>query len=392
MRIVLISMVFPHPRRGIFPGIERHVFEYSRALAKRGVDVRIVTSFWNGGTAREEYEGLEIHRVEDSGTRYGKAGRLFAQHVRSFGKSLRARPELFGDAGVVQTFIALPSVACIDSSRAPMISTFYHRDKPSRLLEYLTLPSLFAMEKRFFRESSLVVTFSDSSRRVLMSEYGLDERAIAVTPLGVDMDKFHPATPPPPREAGGPFRMLFVGPLIERKGLHHLIEALARVNERRRDWVLILVGGGRERAALAARASQLGFGDRIDFRGYIDGWGDELPEIYRQADLFVFPSLKEGFGMAIAEAMACGTPVLTTRASAIPEVVGDAGILVEPAEPRGLAAEIIRLMEDDGLRRSLAAAGARRVREMFSWDVVVDRTLEVFQRVARGEPAEGGGR
>ncbi len=387
-------MVFPYPRRGIFPGIERHIYEYSRALAKRGIDVRIVTSFWNGGEAHESYEGLDIHRVADSGTRYGRVGRLFANHVRSFARSLEARPDLFEGADLVQAFIALPSTRFAERAGAPLVATFYHRDRPSRLNQYLTLPSLYAMEKKFFSRTPLVITFSASSRQVLVSEYGVDEARIAVTPLGVDVGKFTPAAGGAASRgaAGGPFRMLFVGPLIRRKGIDHLIEALAQVDAQEPGWTLTVVGDGPERSALTARAAELGFGSKLDFCGYVDGWGDELPGIYREADLFVFPSLKEGFGMVIIEAMACGTPVLTTRVSAIPEVVADAGLLVEPASPPGIAEGILRLMRDEDLRRGYAEAGLRRVREMYSWGIVADRTLQVFERLQRGTLVQGGAR
>jgi len=386
-------MVFPYPRRGIFPGIERHVYEYSRALAARGIDVRVVTSFWNGGPAHETYQGIDIQRIADSGTRYGRLGRLFAQHVKSFGHGLEGRPDLFEGADLVQAFIALPSARFAERAGAPLVATFYHRDRPSRLNQYLTLPSLYAMERRFFARAPLTITFSDSSRQVLIDEYGVDGASIAVTPLGVDVEKFRPAPDGGgPRAPGAPFEMLFVGPLIRRKGIDHLIEALAQVDAEEPGWKLTVVGDGPERAALAARAAELGFGSKVDFRGYVDGWGDELPGIYRQADLFVFPSLKEGFGMVIIEAMACGTPVLTTRVSAIPEVVADAGLLVEPASPDGIAQGILRLMRDDDLRRGYARAGERRVREMYSWGIVVDRTLEVFERLQRESLVQGGGR
>lgn len=389
MRIALVSIVFPHPRRGIFPGIERHIYDYSRALRKTGIDVRVLTSFWNGGSEREDFKGLEIHRIPDTGTRYGRLGRLFSRNLQSFGRNLSRREDLFEHVDLVQTFTAVPQAGFLDGTHLPIVSNFYHRDKPSRYREYFTLPSLFAMEVKLYRSVPLILTFSDSSRRVLIDEYGVDGKKIAITPLGVDTDKFAPAGKGNRVSPPNPFRMLFVGPLIERKGVHHLMDALARVNERRADWSLTLAGDGRERASLQARATELGFPEKVDFLGYIDGWGDELPRIYREADLFVFPSLKEGFGMVIIEAMACGTPVLTSRVSAIPEVVGNAGVLVEPSNPQQLADGILRFMEDDELRKGLSAAGLQRVRDRYSWEVVVKRTLEAFQSVVPETNAGG---
>ena len=187
---------------------------------------------------------------------------------------------------------------------------------------------------------------------------------------------------------------LFLGPIELRKGIDLLLEAFARLARRWPRLHLVLAGprldithpGGE---AFDVRVSGLveasGAADRVHFTGMVQD-----PETYmRAADLFVFPSLKEGFGMVIIEAMACGTPVLTTRVSAIPEVVGDAGVLVEPSDPRGLADGIFRFMEDAELGKRLFAAGLKRVRERFSWRVVVEKTLEALQGVVRDGIAGG---
>jgi glycosyltransferase involved in cell wall biosynthesis len=142
-----------------------------------------------------------------------------------------------------------------------------------------------------------------------------------------------------------------------------------------------LVGKGTQELELKQLTRKLNLEKHIKFAGYVDGWSNEITDYYNSADIFVFPSLKEGFGMVLVEAMACGLPVISTNTSAIPEVVGDAGILVEPRNPRVLADAIIRLIEDIGLRKRLGKKGRRRVVEEFTWDIVTDKILGIYEEV-----------
>jgi glycosyltransferase involved in cell wall biosynthesis len=108
---------------------------------------------------------------------------------------------------------------------------------------------------------------------------------------------------------------------------------------------------------------------------------DVLAALYRRARVFVFPSLAEGFGLPVAEAMACGSPVVTSGSSSMPEVAGDAAQLVDPEEPDEIAAAIARLLEDRNLRRRLRDRGLERARA-FSREAVVPRLFEVYRRAA----------
>ena len=120
---------------------------------------------------------------------------------------------------------------------------------------------------------------------------------------------------------------------------------------------------------------RLGLERRVDFRGHVER--DELAALYRGAQLLVFPSRYEGFGLPVLEAMASGTPVVATRAGAVPEVAGDAAVLVDPGDPAALAAGMERALAE---RERLAAAGLERAR-MFSWAETARRTLEVYREL-----------
>jgi glycosyltransferase involved in cell wall biosynthesis len=108
-----------------------------------------------------------------------------------------------------------------------------------------------------------------------------------------------------------------------------------------------------------------------------------MPEWYRQADLFVLPSRRESFGLVLAEAMACGLPVVATTAGAIPEVVENAatGLLVPPDHSEAFAAAVVSLMSDPGRMKGMGAAGSRRVKERFTWEKVAQRVMESYHSV-----------
>ncbi|MCS6889901.1 MAG: glycosyltransferase family 4 protein, partial [Chloroflexus sp.] len=145
--------------------------------------------------------------------------------------------------------------------------------------------------------------------------------------------------------------------------------------------VPLVIGGGKGwmYEPIFARLEQLHLRDRVKFAGYIPE--EELPLWYAAATVFVFPSVYEGFGMPPLEAMACGTPVITSNTSSLPEVVGDAGLMVSPSDTAALAEAIRRLLTDAELRAELRQRGLARARR-FSWAETAAKTLAAYQAVA----------
>jgi glycosyltransferase involved in cell wall biosynthesis len=144
---------------------------------------------------------------------------------------------------------------------------------------------------------------------------------------------------------------------------------------------LIVAGGeGWKNEALFAAIRRLGLEDRVRFLGYIPD-ADRAP-LMREANLFVLPSLYEGFGMPVLEAMACGTPVVTTERGALPEVGGDAVVYADPLDPRSIAREMAAVLGDPDLRRRLSSAGQARAAG-FRWDASARVLAGVFERAAR---------
>ncbi|MGB2953042.1 MAG: glycosyltransferase family 1 protein [Gaiellaceae bacterium] len=221
---------------------------------------------------------------------------------------------------------------------------------------------------RSARRAARIFAVSARTKQDLVERYRVPEERIVVTPNGVD-----PAfRPDGPRPEGAPYA-LFVGTLQPRKDPLGAIEALALVDAKLR---LVLAGpdkGDGERARRAAE--RLGLNGRVELRGHVEK--EELASLYRGAACLVLPSRYEGFGLPVLEAMASGTPVVTTTAGAIPEVAGDAAILVEPGDPVALAGGIERALAD---RERLVGAGLERARK-FSWAETARRTLEVYREL-----------
>lgn len=140
----------------------------------------------------------------------------------------------------------------------------------------------------------------------------------------------------------------------------------------------LLIGGGKGWLydEIFAKAEALNLGDRVRFVGYIDAADQAL--WYAAASVFAFPSLYEGFGMPPLEAMACGTPVVTSNTSSLPEVVGDAGLTVDPRNPDELGAALLRLLNNQSLRAELRERGLRQA-QRFSWRETAERTLAAYQ-------------
>ncbi|MCK4315215.1 MAG: glycosyltransferase family 4 protein, partial [Anaerolineae bacterium] len=182
--------------------------------------------------------------------------------------------------------------------------------------------------------------------------------------------------------------ILHVGTLQPRKNLVRLVEAFACIRDGRVG--LVLAGGkGWLYDELFATVETLGLSKEVIFPGYV--MNDDLPLWYNAATTLAYPSLYEGFGMQVLEAQACGTPVLTSNVSSLPEAAGDAALMVHPRDVKALAAGLNRLLADEHLRRQLRAAGLAHARQ-FTWSRTARETARVYRRaLARVPPLRFGG-
>jgi len=269
--------------------------------------------------------------------------------------------------------------------RRPRLTCFLH-DLTPLLMPELHTPSSVRYFRRFAADTlprlAGIVVPSGSARRDLVEKLGVSEERVTVIPHGVDPEFFPPGPLEPDSRAYDlPDRyILFLGALEPRKNLATLLDAYDQLPQALRESFPLVVAGAsgwknrrlRQRLAAAQRAG-------VRWLGYVPP--SVLPLVYGGASLFVFPSLYEGFGLPVLEAMAAGVPVVTSNVSSLPEVAGDAALTVDPRSASELARAIERVLTDSALAADLAQRGQRRARD-YTWEKAALATKAFFERVA----------
>ena len=245
------------------------------------------------------------------------------------------------------------------------------------------------------RQADLIATVSRQARRDIVQSFGVPEAAVWVVPDAVSPE-FHPVENRAASQTvlarygvpGGRY-ILYVGGISPHKNLATLIQAYASLIQTtpHQDVNLVLVGDFQHDVffssypAIRQRIHDLGLADRILTAGFVPD--ADLVHFYTGAAVFVLPSLDEGFGLPALEAMACGAPVIASRAGALPEVVGTAGLFFHPTAPDELTACLSQVLGDDHLRQTLQARGLQRARQ-FTWVRSAQAALQGFETVVRG--------
>ncbi|MGQ9675217.1 MAG: glycosyltransferase family 4 protein [Chloroflexota bacterium] len=276
------------------------------------------------------------------------------------------------------------------ASRCPSVVTVYD-------LSFLKYPETFNRPNRFYlslltrysaRNANRIIAISLSTKKDLIDLLGVPADRIEVVCPGVEdcfrpigdaavLDDFRRRRQVPDRF------ILFFGTLEPRKGADKLVEAYATLKKETGLPHRLVLGGAKGwlYESIFARVRALGLEREVIFTGYVPQ--EEQPLWYNCADLFVYPSMYEGFGFPPLEAMACGTPVITSNVSSLPEVVGDAAVLVEPGKATPLFEAMVRVLLDERCRERMAERGLIRARA-FSWPEAARITLDLYQAVGNG--------
>ncbi len=237
--------------------------------------------------------------------------------------------------------------------------------------------------RRSARAADLVITDSDYSRREIEAAYRISPERIRVIPLGVGAPFAPMAAPRGIHEGDRPPTMLHVGDLHARRNLRLLVDVLAMLHSREdalRNTTLVLAGTDRGAGAeILEQAKARGVAHGIRFLPAADDHA--IVALMHQADVFVYPSFYEGFGLPPLEAMACGTPVIASSATSIPEVVGDAGLLVAPDDVRGWYDAAVRVLTFESDAAALRRSGLARAAS-FTWERTARQTLDVYREAA----------
>jgi glycosyltransferase involved in cell wall biosynthesis len=378
-------------------GVDRYAEEIIRHLIPLAPDDRFVLSYFVGDrdperrrdpvrTIADHHPNVVVRPIRFPPLRWYRA--LSARGVRlPFDLAARGRADVY----VFPDFVSWP----IFSGRSIVVVhdlAFANRPEyvPPRLGRYLE-----RAVPRSIAEAVGVAAVSEFTKRELVSAYGIDPDHVTVIPNGVDREHFFPRGRPEVEAVTSrlgihqPY-VLMTGTIEPRKNVVGLLEAFGALPAGLRDSHALVLAGGKgwldeeiHRRAAALRSS----GAELVQPGYVDS--TDLPALYSGAAAFVLPSHYEGFGIPVLEAMACGAPVITSRNGALPEVAGDAAILVGTRDHGELAAAIERVLSDPRLGSDLRARGLERATR-FSWEASARALLELIRRSVAGSRSTGG--
>jgi glycosyltransferase involved in cell wall biosynthesis len=242
---------------------------------------------------------------------------------------------------------------------------------------------------RLRKQAEMVIVPSAAAAEDVVRYLQVERERITIIPMGCDT-RFQPvgeaaqAAMVQRRYNLPRHYILFVGTLEPRKNVQTLLRAFAQVlAETPRDDLRLVIAGGAGWGVedYLATVDMLKLHDQVHFVGFVED--NHLPDLYRGALMFVYPSLYEGFGLPILEAMACGTPVITSNRTSLPEVAGDAAVLIDPTRPEALAEAMTSILSDGELRQTLRAKGLARA-HAFTWNTVAERTVAVYRAVGGG--------
>jgi len=244
--------------------------------------------------------------------------------------------------------------------------------------------SFLILFKHAIKKARKIITVSEFSKKNLVELLGVSERKIKVIYNGIEekftviKDKSSLEVVKKKFSLNKKF-ILWVGRIDRNKNILALIQAFSKA-KLGKEFSLCIVGEktGKYYSELVSLVKNLGLTSEVYFLGSVSD--QDLVALYNLADLFVFPSISEGFGLPPLEAMACGTPVITSNTSSLPEIVNDAGILVNPYNTDELAEAIYTILSDEHLRRNLIVKGLERIK-LFSWKKTAEETLKVYEEV-----------
>jgi len=381
VRILMLNYEFPP----LGAGGSTSSFNLARNVVALGHEVDVVTMGFRGIPAAEVMDGVRVYRVPSVRARlevchthematYVLSGTLKAETLARRRRYDLCNAHFIFPTGPIayglRRLRGLPYVLTARGSDVPG-----HNPNRFRLDHQLLSP----IWRGLVKDADGVVAVSQHlARRIESHAPGVSVRVIpnGCSPIGPASDLDGSSVPP---ERNGHMRVLMVTRLHEFKGVQYLLEAANRVPL---DLEVNIVGDGPYRSVLEAQAARIG--KPVRFWGWLDRSSPDLWRLYRGSSVFVFPSEREGSPAVVQEAMSAGLAVVAADSAGTPEVVGDAGILVSPKDPAGIADALVRLAGDPALVRELGQRARERVRREFDWRDLARRYVEMYASVAAG--------
>ncbi len=400
-RLLVLASTYPRWPGDPEPGF---VHELARRLVPE-FDVTVLGPHARGAERREVMDGVEVRRyryapaaletlVNDGGivTNLRRApwkwllvpGFVAASAFQAWRLARTLQPDVVHAHWILPQGLAMAGLGVVDRRMPPFLVTAHGADL------FALRGSLLESLKRFVVRRAARVTVVSEAMRASLQGIGSAVGKIEVQPMGVDFDE---RFTPDACCTRSPNELLFVGRMVEKKGLRHLLDAMPRVLQSCPDARLTIAGFGPEGAARAAQARRLGIEGRIRFLGAVSQ--RDLPALYRRAAVFVAPFVEaasgdqEGLGLVVVEAIACGCPVVASDLPAVDQVLGgdERAVRVPAADPDALAEALIAMLSRPPEASELATR-RERLRQQFGWTQVAARYAALLRACMRGAMEE----
>ncbi|RJS80711.1 glycosyltransferase family 4 protein [Methanophagales archaeon] len=368
MKIAILVSHFP-PKW--IAGTEIATYNITKHLAKRGHEVHVITRYSKELQRLEESDSLYIHRVCYLDF---PILRFFTHLFFSFVEIFKIRKDLSVIHGQMVSPCGLLAMIAGKYLQKPSITYVRGSDvyKATKLFK-------ITIGEFVLRNSDVVIALTGDMKREIQKIYG---REVFVIPNGIDLEKFNNLSKENVRKklkiANEEEIIVFVGTLRSVKGIKYLIEAMKIIIQKNIDTRLMLVGDGEDRESLEKHVKELDLEKYVSFVGKVPN--EKVPEYMVASDVFVLPSVSEGFPVTILEAMASGLPIVATKVGGLPEIIkdGENGFLVEPKNPKGIAQRVMLILEDDNLSGRISRNNRECVKK-YSWGSVIERLEEVYK-------------
>ncbi|MBF7081907.1 glycosyltransferase family 4 protein [Desulfallas sp. Bu1-1] len=385
MRVAMLSWEFPPKSVG---GLAQHVYDLTRALSAMGVEIHLFTMGDPNIPEFERVNGVNVHRVIP----YSVSSPDFTTWVAQFNVALLERAiSIFGENDRFQIIhahdwlVAYTARALKHAYRIPLVATIHATEYGRNYgLHNDTQRHISDVEWWLCYEAWRVICCSHYMLGELKYVFQIPDDKVVVIPNGVDTDNFVPKNNNISRNnyaAPDEKIVFYVGRLVREKGVQVLLDAVPMILAQVPNTKFIISGKGPCLNELQNQASRLGIADRLYFTGYIDEYTRN--SLYSWADVAVFPSLYEPFGIVALEAMAARTPVVISDTGGLSEIVTHNydGLKAYPGNPRSLADMILRILHNPQLAQQLQQNAYQKVKRQFNWRDIAAGTLDTYRKV-----------
>lgn len=385
MKICFVTTNFP---RHLGDSEGTFIWEAARAVANHGHQVRVIAQHWPNSPTHEWMEEIEVIRP-----RYWwpESGEILRQEGGGlpivWRKSRLARLQMIPFILVHTLAVARYARDCdvihaqwtLSAGAAGLSGVIHHRPILATLqgsdIFQVTRSRVGAWLTRFVLRRCERISALSQALAASTTAIGVPLSKITVIPNGVDLTQFTP--PVKARET----LILYVGSLIKRKGVIYLLEAMSIITQTYPSFRLIVVGDGPERLILEQAAANLCLNERVNFVGFQSP--QQVREWLRQAKVFVLPSVEEGLGVVLLEALACGTPIVASQVGGIPDIVTpEVGLLASPASPNSLAEAVRGLLSDEQRWVEMSKNARKRAEKLYDWHQIAAQFIAIYQEIS----------